>query len=77
MSTPIIIQEEVNLEPKSWTLVGSFVNTDGVISWGGSRNGNWTNSATFGRADRATVADFKSEAWNEVPGSELLIEDRS
>ena len=52
------------------------MNTDSVVSWGGSRNGNWTNSQTFGAAENCTVADFKSEAWNEVAGRELMIEDR-
>ena len=71
-----MVQEEVNLEPVAWTLLGSFVNTDGTVSWGGSRNGNWTNSRNFGAAENCTVADFKSEAWSEVPGRELMIEDR-
>jgi hypothetical protein len=67
----------VTLEPKAWTLLGSFVNTDKVVSWGGSRNGNWTNKKIFGQADKADLADFKSGAWSEVAGTELLIEDRS
>ena len=60
----------------SWTLVASFVNTDGVVSWGRGNLTHWRDLDTFGTPQDAEVADYKGEAWSEVAGSEIMIEDR-
>ena len=52
-----------------WTLVGSFVNSDGSVSW--SRpvgDTHWRSTSTFGDVLTYQSADFKSEAFSTVSG---------
>ena len=46
------------------------------MSWGGPGNKNWTNTAVFGDVGNAESRDFKSEAWGEVEGRHLMVEDK-
>jgi hypothetical protein len=59
-----------------WTLVGSFVNSDGSVSW--SRpvgDTHWRSTSTFGDVLTYQSADFKSEAFSTVSGTDLLVTD--
>ncbi len=59
-----------------WTLVGSVVNEAAVT---GSHDRNWdtyavwTDTTTFGALADIESADFKSEAYSEVAGDDLMI----
>eukprot|EP00116_Pleurobrachia_bachei_P009524 sb/3469786/ len=64
-------------EPVGWTLLGSFVNGDGVSSWSGDNTTNWlAGASTFGTAEWAEHRDFKSPAWDNLRGRYLMVEDR-
>ncbi|MES2644481.1 MAG: MopE-related protein [Myxococcota bacterium] len=59
-----------------WTLVGSIVNdifTTGahIRSWG--TYAAWTDATTFGSADARLTADYKGEAWSDIPGDDVLV----
>ena len=60
-----------------WALVASFVNTDGKVHWSGVKQGYtvWRDGSTFGDAASAEKADFKSELFSNLIGSDLMISD--
>jgi len=66
-----------------WTLLASFVNTDGSINWTRPNAGattadgiqNWVNPTTFGTIATRTTADFKSQAFNTLDGRDLMLTD--
>jgi hypothetical protein len=57
-----------------WTLVGSVVN-EGSRTW--DSLGVWTNSVGFGSYAAAQSADYKSEAFAEVEGDDLMVSTAS
>ena len=60
-----------------WTLVASFVNTDGHVSWSGSSQGYeaWRDGSTFGRASSYTAADYKSPSFSLLAANDLMVTD--
>jgi carbonic anhydrase/acetyltransferase-like protein (isoleucine patch superfamily) len=67
---------EMDTDQGGWTLVGSFVNTDGVVRW--SRPAGYSafqDTGTFGTLAGAATSDFKSAAWSQVGATDLLVTD--
>jgi len=59
-----------------WTLVASFVNDDGTVHWSRPEGvTHWQNDSTFGDLLTYTGADFKSEAFSAVVGTDLMVTD--
>ena len=59
-----------------WTLLASFINSDGTVSW--TRpvgDANWRNATTFGALTTWQAADYKSAAWSRLPVTDLLVTD--
>ena len=71
---------DMSTDNGGWTLVGSFVNGDGTYGWtqygsDADNLGVWTDDSTFGSLSTYDTADFKSEAFSRVEGTDLLAVD--
>jgi hypothetical protein len=71
---------DMTLDDGGWTLVGSFVNGDGVYNWtqyGSDADylDSWTDQSTFGSLSTYTSADYKSEAFWRLDATDLLAVD--
>ena len=59
-----------------WTLIGSVVN-EALVTGSHDRNWNstavWTDSSTFGAISDRQAADYKSEAFHDIPGDDFLV----
>ena len=62
---------EMSKHGGGWTLIGSLVN--GVTRRWNSTSA-FTGSATFGTLAKAKSDNYKSTAWSQVPGSDLMVE---
>ena len=62
---------DMTVDNGGWTLIGSIVN-DGTRRW--NSTAVFTGSTTFGSMGNSQSADFKSEAWSEIGGWDLLIQ---
>ncbi|HJN76474.1 MAG TPA: MopE-related protein [Myxococcota bacterium] len=71
---------DMTTDSGGWTLVGSVVNEAHVT---GSHDRNWdsydvwTDDTTFGTLGSQTTADFKSTAFSEVAGDDMMVETDS
>jgi len=62
-------------EGGGWTLLASFVNTDG-ISWTRPKSYNaWVDTSTFGSPSTATSKDYKSKDFNSLKINDIMLKD--
>jgi hypothetical protein len=61
-----------------WTLLASFVNTDGTNNWSRpTGHALWQNDTTLGSVEKYQSADYKSEAWSRLLATDIMISDLS
>ncbi|MFN7135071.1 MAG: EGF domain-containing protein, partial [Myxococcales bacterium] len=68
---PIEVHCDMTLNGGGWTLLGSMVNLDGARNW--NSLASLTSASTFGQLATRRAADFKSPAWAQVKGADLLL----
>ena len=69
---------EMTTSGGGWTLVASFINTDGKNNWTRPTGyGNWTNTTTLGSLSTYTSADYKSKAYSMLFITDLMLTDET
>ena len=67
---------EMDIDDGGWTLVGSFVNTDGNVMW--SRpvgDTHWRTESSFGDVYSPSSADYKSLLFSQLDADDILFQD--
>ena len=75
-SSPVQTYCDMETDGGGWTLISSFVNTDGNVMW--SRpvgDTHWRTASSFGDVHARTSSDYKSILFSELDADDILLQD--
>lgn len=76
-TTTTFAEATIDIAGGGWRLAATFSRADGVNSVWHPRTGKWTTNELFGDCTSMSKADCRSEAWNNVVTSEILVKEDS